>query len=85
MYLSQSQLCFASKKIDAHPCAMCNAPMGLTRGNTARLAGDVHTCECFKCDNVDKVMIETTRRSTLSALIPTADEQPAGEAHVRAR
>ncbi len=64
---------------------MCNAPMVLTRVNTARLAFDVHTFECFNCDNVDKVMIETKRGSTLSALIPTADEQTAGESHVRAR
>jgi hypothetical protein len=35
--------------------------MVLIRVNTARLADDVRTFECFNCDNVDKVMVETKR------------------------
>jgi hypothetical protein len=42
---------------------MCQAAMVLTRVNTARLAYDVRTFECFNCDNVDKVMVETKRGS----------------------
>ena len=41
--------------------------MVLTRVKTARLAFDVRTFECFNCDNVDRLMIETKRGSTLSA------------------
>ena len=37
--------------------------MVLTRVNTARLAFDVHTFECFNCDNVEKVMTEAIRKS----------------------
>jgi hypothetical protein len=37
--------------------------MALTRINTARLAFDVRTFECFNCNNVDKVMTETKRVS----------------------
>jgi hypothetical protein len=64
--VSEPQLCFASNKVEIHPCATCRAPMVLTRVNTARLAFDVRTFECFNCDNVDKVMTETKRGSTLS-------------------
>jgi hypothetical protein len=63
---SEPLLCFASNEIETHPCANCQAPMVLTRLNTA-LAFDVHRFECFNCNNVDKVMIETKRGSTLSA------------------
>ena len=63
--LSEPRLCFATNEIEAHPCAKCQAPMVLTRVNTARLSFDVHTFECFNCDNVDKVMTEIRRRPTL--------------------
>ena len=63
MSLSEPQLCLASSEIESHPCAKCSAPMVLTRVNTARLAFDVHTFECFNCDNVEKVIAETVRRS----------------------
>jgi hypothetical protein len=65
--LTEQKLCFASNEIETHPCANCHAPMVLTRINTARLAFDVRTFECFNCDNIDKVMTETKRDSTLSA------------------
>jgi hypothetical protein len=65
--LSEPQLCFTSNEIEIHPCVKCNAPMVLTRVNTARLAFDVRTFECFNCDNADKVMTETSRGSTLLA------------------
>lgn len=58
---TETWLCFASNEIACHPCAKCQAPMVLTRVNTARLAYDVHTFECFNCDNIDKVMTETKR------------------------
>jgi hypothetical protein len=61
--LSAPELRFASSKIESHPCIKCQAPMVLTRVNTARLAYDVRTFECFNCDNVDKVMTETKRGS----------------------
>jgi hypothetical protein len=64
---SEPYLCFASNKIETQPCANCQAPMMLSRINTARLDFDVHTFECFNCDKVDKVMIETKRGSALSA------------------
>jgi hypothetical protein len=64
--LSEPQLCFASNEVENHPCVKCNAPMVLTRVNTARLAFDVRTFECFNCDDADKVMTETKRGSTLS-------------------
>jgi hypothetical protein len=41
--------------------------MMLSRINTARLDFDVRTFECFNCDNLDKVIIETKRGSALSA------------------
>jgi hypothetical protein len=41
--------------------------MVLTRLNTVRLAFEARTYECFNCDNVDKVTIETKRGSSLSA------------------
>jgi hypothetical protein len=63
--LSEQKLCFASDKIEPHPCAKCGAPMVLTRVNTARLTLDVRTFECFNCDNVDKVMMEAKRDSTI--------------------
>jgi hypothetical protein len=65
--LTEQKLCFASHEIETHPCTKCQAPMVLTRINSARLAFDVRTFECFNCDNIDKVMIETKRDSTLSA------------------
>jgi hypothetical protein len=61
MSLSEPQLRFASNEVENHPCAKCSAPMVLTRVNTARLAFDISTFECFNCDNIDKVMIETKR------------------------
>jgi hypothetical protein len=42
--------------------------MVLTRINTARLAFDVRTFECFNCDNVDKVMTETKRISPFARM-----------------
>ena len=70
-HLSSSKplLCFASNKIDSHPCTKCQAPMVLTGIKTARLAFDIRTFECFNCDNVDKIMTETNRGSTYD---PTA-------------
>ena len=62
---SEPQLCFASNEVETHPCAKCSAPMVLTCINTARLAFDVRTFECFNCDNIDKVVTETKRASTL--------------------
>jgi hypothetical protein len=38
--------------------------------NTARLAYDVRTFECFNCDNLDKVMTETKRGSAAFPLPP---------------
>jgi hypothetical protein len=38
--------------------------MVLTPVSTARLAFDVRTFECFNCDHVDKVIVETKRGST---------------------
>lgn len=61
--MSEPLLCFAASEIETHPCVKCQTPMVLTRVNTARLAFDVHTFECFNCDNVDKVMTETKRIS----------------------
>ncbi len=62
--LSEPELCFASTKINSHPCIKCQAPMVLTPVSTARLAFDVRTFECFNCDHVDKVIVETKRGST---------------------
>jgi hypothetical protein len=62
---SEPQLCFASIKVETHPCAECKAPMVLTCVNTVRLAFDARTFECFNCDNVDTMVIETKRESTL--------------------
>lgn len=64
---ARTMLYFTSGDIETHPCLKCRAPMVLTCISTARLDFDVRTFECFNCDNVDKVMIETKRRSTLSA------------------
>jgi hypothetical protein len=64
--LSEPRLCFASNEVEIQPCAKCSAPIVLTCVNTARLAFDVRTFECFNCDNVDKVTTETRRVSTLS-------------------
>jgi hypothetical protein len=61
--MSEPELRFASSEIESHPCIKCQAPMVLTRVNTARLAYEVRTFECFNCDNVDKVMTETKRGS----------------------
>jgi hypothetical protein len=65
--LSEPQLCFASNEVETHPCLKCNAPMVITRVNTARLTFDVRTFECFNCDNLDRLTTETKRGSTLSA------------------
>jgi hypothetical protein len=65
MSLSESQLCFASSDVETHPCARCSAPMVLTCVNTVRLDFDIRTFECFNCDDVDKVMIESKRAPTL--------------------
>ena len=61
--LPEPEFCSASSKIESHVCIKCQAAMVLTRVNTARLAYDVRTFECFNCDNVDKVMVETKRGS----------------------
>jgi hypothetical protein len=63
--LSEQNPGFSADEIEPHPCAKCQAPMVLTRVNTARLSFDVRTFECFNCDNVEKVMEETRRRPTL--------------------
>jgi hypothetical protein len=67
VHSSEPQLCFASSKVENHPCIKCQAPMMLSRINTARLDFEVRTFECFNCDNLDKVTIETKRGSALSA------------------
>jgi hypothetical protein len=67
VHSSEPELCFASSKVENHPCIKCQAPMMLSRINTARLDFDVRTFECFNCDNLDKVTIETKRGSALSA------------------
>lgn len=69
MASSEPMLCFASTRIDTHPCVKCRAPMVLTRIKTARLAFDVRTFECFNCDNVDKIVTETPR-STYDPTLP---------------
>jgi RNase P subunit RPR2 len=61
----EPQFCVASNEIKNQHCVKCQAPMVLTRVNTARLSFDVRTFECFNCDNVDKVMTETRREPTL--------------------
>ncbi|MEI9923658.1 MAG: hypothetical protein WDN50_09235 [Bradyrhizobium sp.] len=65
MSLPEEKLCFAVNEIESHPCAKCQAPMVLTRVNTARLSFDVRTFECFNCDSVEKLMTETRREPTL--------------------
>lgn len=42
--------------------------MVLTRINTARLAFDIRTFECFNCDSVEKVMTETKRLTAVDLL-----------------
>jgi uncharacterized protein YlaI len=66
MSLSEPQFRFVSNEVETYLCAKCSAPMVLTRVNTARLAFDIRTFECFNCDNIDKVMTETKRVSALS-------------------
>jgi len=63
--LSEPKPSFAINEIEPHPCVKCQAPMVLTRVNTARRNFDVRTFECFNCDNVDKVTTETRRDPTL--------------------
>jgi hypothetical protein len=63
----EPQLRFASGKVEDRCCIKCQAPMTLSRINTARLDFDVRTFECFNCDNLDKVIIETKRGSAVSA------------------
>jgi len=64
----EPQLCLASNAIESYPCAKCRAPMVLTRINTARLAFDIRTFECFNCDSVEKVMTETKRLTAVDLL-----------------
>jgi hypothetical protein len=51
MRASDSLFCFASNKIEIHPCPNCRAPM-LVRINSAGLDTSVRTFECFNCDAV---------------------------------
>src|ERR1700689_61443 len=51
MSVSDSLFCFASNKIDFHPCSNCRAPM-LVRIKSAGSDLSVRTFECFNCDNV---------------------------------
>ena len=51
MSVSDSLFCFASNKIDFHPCPNCRAPM-LVRIKSAGSDLSVRTFECFNCDNV---------------------------------
>lgn len=51
MRASDSLFCFASNKIEIHPCPNCRAPM-LVRINPAGLDLCVRTFECFNCDTV---------------------------------
>jgi hypothetical protein len=53
MPASERLFCFASNKIESHPCANCRAPMMLVRINSARQDLDIRTFECFNCDNAD--------------------------------
>ena len=66
--LPEPEFCSASSKIESHVCIKCQAAMVLIRVNTARLADDVRTFECFNCDNVDKVMTETKRISPFARM-----------------
>jgi hypothetical protein len=68
--LSEPLLYSAANAIETHPCVKCLAPMVLTRINTARLAFDICTFECFSCDNIDKVMTETKRASPFARMPP---------------
>jgi hypothetical protein len=63
--VSEPLLCYASSKVESHPCAKCQAPMVLMRLVTARLDFDVRTFECFNCDNVDQVTTETKREGAI--------------------
>jgi hypothetical protein len=65
VFLPEEKLCLAANEIESHPCAKCQAPMVLTRVNTARLSHDVRTFECFNCDDVEKLITETRREPTL--------------------
>jgi hypothetical protein len=51
MRASDSLFCFASNKIEIHPCPNCCAPM-LVRINSAGLDTNYRTFECFNCDAV---------------------------------
>jgi hypothetical protein len=51
MRMSDTLFCFASSKIEIHPCPNCRAPM-LARINSAGLDTNERTFECFNCDTV---------------------------------
>lgn len=51
MRVSDTLFCFASSKIEIHPCPNCLAPM-LARINSAGLDTNERTFECFNCDTV---------------------------------
>jgi hypothetical protein len=62
MLVSDSLLCFASSRIDIHPCPDCRAPM-LARINSAGLGWGIRVFECFNCN---KVVVISGDRSELS-------------------
>lgn len=51
MRASDSLYCFASTKIEIHPCPNCRAPM-LVRINSAGPDTNVRMFECFNCHAV---------------------------------
>lgn len=51
MRASEPLFCFASNKIEIHPCPNCRAPM-LVRINSAGLDTNERTFECYNCDAV---------------------------------
>jgi len=51
MRASDTLFCFASSKIEIHPCPNCRAPM-LARISSAGLDTNERTFECFNCDTV---------------------------------
>jgi hypothetical protein len=52
MSWSDPLFCFASNKIDSHPCPNCRAPMVLVQSNSSDSNLNERTFECFNCDNV---------------------------------
>jgi hypothetical protein len=55
MPASESIFCFASSRIESHPCANRLAPMVFVQINSVCLGLDVRRFECFNCDNVDMI------------------------------